>query len=139
MARRILFAALFTITTVLFVEVAHAEIFAAGPVYGGNLAELTGAVVTVRVFNAGLAPVTINLTQILTNTNSLIALTSNTCLSPPNAALGAARYCAFTGVSPGNFAFSCRLNATGIDTNLRGVCEVRGTSGRILSVEPLQR
>ena len=31
--------------------------------------------------------VTINLTQILTNTNSPIALTANTCLTPPNAAL----------------------------------------------------
>ena len=81
MATRILFAALFTMLT--FVGVAHADIFAAGPVYGGAPI-LAGGAVTVRVFNAGSTPVTFDLTQIFTNTNFSIALSSNTCLTGPN-------------------------------------------------------
>ena len=139
MAARILFAALFTMLT--FVEVAHADTFAAGPVYGGtpSFSPLAGAV-TVRVFNAGSTPVTFDLTQIFTNTNFSIALSSNTCLTGgPNPPLGPNQYCAFTGPILGNFAFSCRLNALGSETDLRGVCEVKSSNNVILSVEPLEK
>jgi len=134
MVRRILLVALFALIT-FAAEIAHAEIFAAGPVYGGNLAELTGGVVTCRVFNAGLVPVVINGTVIFTNVNSALALISNSCTIP----IGPAQYCAFAAISPGNFAYSCRLNVTGLETNVRGVAEVRGTSGRILNAMPLQK
>ena len=117
---------------------AHADIFAAGPVYGGNTTDLTGGVVTCRVFNAGLTSATINLTQIWANTNVLVTPTANTCLTNGvNPPLGSAKYCAFTAPITGNFAYSCRINAIGYDTNIRGVAEVYGVSGKILNAQPL--
>jgi len=135
MTKRILLTALITLTS--FAGVAHADLFAAGPVYGGNIGDFKngGARITCRVFNAGLTTATINLTQIWTNTGSLVVPTSNTCTG----SLGVAQYCAFTAPVTGNFAYSCRVNANGFDANLRGVAEIMGASGIILNALPLQK
>jgi hypothetical protein len=117
-----------------FSGVARANIFASGPVYGGPTEDDPPAgTITCRIFNAGLTTVTINLTQIWTNSNALVAPVSNTCLNIP---LGPARYCAYGATILGNFAFSCRINVTGTDTNVRGVAEIQ-RNGIILNVLPI--
>ena len=131
MTKRILLAAL---TLITFVRIAHADIFAAGPVYGSS-AEVSGGQITCRVFNAGLTSVTINLTQIWTNSGFLVTPSSNTCLG---SSVTSAQYCAFAAPITGNFAYSCRLNALGTDTNISGAAEIQA-GGKILSVLPLQK
>jgi hypothetical protein len=131
MTKRILLTAL--ITLISFAGIAHADIFAAGPVYG-SFAELSGGQITCRVFNAGLTPVTINLTQIWTNTGVLVTLASNTCLG----SLNSIQSCAFSAPITGNLAYSCRVNAQGTDTNITGVAEIQA-GGNILNALPLQR
>jgi len=119
---------------------AQADILAAGPVYGGNIPDLTGGQITCRIFNAGLTPVTINLTEIRTNTNFLVTPISNTCLTNgTNPPLGVAKYCAFNAAITGNFAYTCRINVLGTDTNIRGVAEVMGLHGELLNALPLQK
>ena len=117
---------------------AQADILAAGPVYGGNIPEVANgqSTFTCRVFNAGLAPVTINLTQMWVNTGTTLTPASNTCLATP---LASTKTCAFSAVIPGNFAVSCRINANGFDNNISGTAEVTGSNGRILNAAPLQK
>lgn len=142
MARRILLAAL--ITLISFAEVAHADIFAGGPVYGGNIPDnKSGVQITCRIFNAGASSVTINLTEIWANVGP-VTISSNTCLTGgANPPLGIGKYCAFNAFVTGNFAYSCRVNANGTDVNIRGVAEVMGASGasfgHILAAMPLQK
>lgn len=118
--------------------VAQADVLSAGPVYGGNIPEVASGltVATCRVFNAGLATVAINLTQLWVNTGTALAPFSNSCLAIP---LASTKGCSFSAAVPGNFAVSCRINAVGLDSNIRGTMEITGKDGRILSAMPLQK
>ena len=112
---------------------AQADMLGGGPVYGGPAS--VGGQITCRIFNYGLSPVTITTRQIWNNTNSLQSLVSDTC----NVVLQPARYCAFTASIVGNFAFSCRVVATGTDVKLSGVAEVKNSSSTVLSSVPLYK
>lgn len=118
-----------------FHETARSEIYAAGPTYGGNVAGLIGGTVTCRVFNYGLSNVTISQRQIWTNTNALVAPTTDTC----NVALPPNKYCAFGASITGNLAYSCRLVAAGVDAKLSGVTEIMSSSGAIMNSQALQK
>ena len=101
---------------------ARADIWSAGPAYPGTPAGL----VTCRIFNAGLNAVTVAVRQLFINTSAApIALSSDTCgpAVPPQG------YCAFSAVVTGNFAYSCRVIANGIDNNISGAIDVRTSSG----------
>jgi hypothetical protein len=124
-----------TIVTLLSLcEVAQAEIFASGPVYGGQSGPIGGGI-SCRIFNYGLSTVSISQRQIFTNTNIAVALTSDTC----NVALAPNRYCAFTASIAGNLAYSCRLVASGTDPKLSGAAEVSSPSSVILNTLPIQK
>lgn len=118
-----------------FHETAQSEIYAAGPTYGGNVAGLIGGTVTCRVFNYGLSSVSISQRQIWTNTYVLVAPASDTC----NVALPPNKYCAFGATIAGNFAYSCRLVAAGVDAKLSGVAEIMSSSGAIMNSQALQK
>lgn len=103
---------------------AHADIYAAGPGYGGNP---SGGIVTCRVMNAGLGTVNITLRQIITNTNVVLVPTGDTC----NVPVPSAQTCAFTfGPIGGNLALACRLVVSGTDPHLSGSldAQISGTS-----------
>ncbi len=108
--------------------VAHADLLAGGPVYGGPGS--AGGQITCRIFNYGVTAVSISTRQIWSNTNVAMPFVSDTC----NVALQPAQYCAFTANIPGNLAFSCRLVATGTDVKLSGVAEVKNSASTILSI-----
>ena len=126
-----------TLTTIAMLIIggsARADIWSAGPAYPGNP---TGGSVTCRIFNAGLAPVTVVTRQILDNASvTPVALSSDTC----TAAVPPLGYCAFA-ASPAaifNFAFSCRVVTNGIDNNISGAIEVRTSTG-VSAVLPLHK
>jgi hypothetical protein len=112
---------------------ARAEIWSAGPAYPGNP---TGGSVTCRIFNAGLAPVTVVARQIFVNASvAPVALSSDTC----TAAVPPQGYCAFA-ASPAaifNFAFSCRVVTNGSDNNISGAIDVHTSTG--VAILPLQK
>ena len=110
---------------------AHAEIYAAGPVYGGNP---TGGAVTCRVLNTGTSSVTIAQRQIITNTNVLVAPTSDNC----NVALAPNRNCAYAAPVGGNLALACRVVVTGISPQISGSIDVQNPVGTVRVVTPLQ-
>ena len=111
---------------------ARADIYAAGPVYGGNAA---GGTITCRVLNAGVGTVNISLKQIITNTNAILVPTIDSC----NVPLPSANYCDFR-FSPGsNFAYTCRLVVSGTDPNLSGSIDVQTSGSAVLVNAPLQR
>ena len=112
---------------------ATADILGAGPAYGGPGS--AGGHITCRIFNFGSFPVSITTRQIFTNTNVSIVPSSDTC----NVALGAAKYCAFTAPITGNLAYSCRVVAQGITTNISGVAEIQLPNGSISTTLPLQK
>ena len=124
-------------TAIILVAMApgvRAEMFGAGPVYGGPVS--VGGSVTCRVFNFGTSSVSIPTRQIFTNTNSLVSILGDSCSVP----LGAAHTCAFTGAITGNFAFSCRLIATGTDdTRLSGMAEIQNSTHNVLNSVPLTK
>jgi hypothetical protein len=126
-----------TLTTIAMLTIggnARADIWSAGPAYPGNP---TNGPVTCRIFNAGLAPVTVVTRQIFDNASTTpVLLSSDTCAAavPP---LG---YCAFA-ASPTvifNFAFSCRVITNGIDNNISGAIEVRTSTG-VSAILPLHK
>jgi hypothetical protein len=117
---------------------AHADIFGAGPVYGGP-GSVNGRI-NCRIFNFGSYPVTIPLVQIWTNTNVLVTPASNTCTtSSTNPALAPGRYCAVTALITGNLAYSCRVVASGFETRLSGAAEIQAPNFSVLNVLPLQK
>ncbi|MBV9289026.1 MAG: hypothetical protein JO288_14635 [Hyphomicrobiales bacterium] len=124
-----------TLTTIAMLTIgggARAEIWSAGPAYPGNP---TSGSVTCRIFNAGLAAVTVTARQIFDNGSSTpIGLSSDTCAAavPP---LG---YCAFAAPAAGNFAYSCRVITNGADDNISGVVEVRALNG-VSAILPLRK
>ena|ERR1700752_4022195 len=75
---------------------------AAGPAYSPHNA---GGTVSCRVFNNGATAATIASRRIFTNTNTTVALTSDSC----NVALAVNRQCAYSAAIPGNFAFTCAI------------------------------
>jgi hypothetical protein len=130
MYARLAFAAL--VCTIGLNAPAQADIYAAGPVYGGNP---TGGVVTCRVLNVGTTAVSITLRQIITNTNAVLPPTSDTCA----AALAPGLNCAVTRAAvPGNFALSCRMFVTGVDPHISGSIDVQNPVGTVRVVESLQ-
>jgi hypothetical protein len=94
-----------------------------------------GGSVTCRVFNFGAFPVSIPTRQIFTNTNILVSIFADSC----NVPLASAHTCAFAGAISGNFAFSCRLIATGADTRLSGMAEIQNFSHSVLNSVPLTK
>jgi hypothetical protein len=110
---------------------AHADIYAAGPSFGGNPA---GGVATCRIINVGTSTVTIPLRQIVTNTGALLPLASDSCI----AALGPNGNCAFTAAVPGNFALSCRAFVQGSDPQVSGTLDVQNPVGTVRVVTPMQ-
>jgi hypothetical protein len=91
--------------------------------------------VTCRVFNFGGFPVSIPTRQIFTNTNVAVHLFTDTC----NVPLLVGQYCAFAGTISGNFAFSCRLIATGTETRLSGMGEIQDSRHNVLNSVPLTK
>ena len=110
---------------------ARADIYAAGPAYGANP---TGGVATCRVINVGTSTVSVTVRQIITNTNVVLALNSDTC----NVAVLAGRNCAFTAPVGGNFALSCRLFVSGNDPQISGTLDVQNPFGTVRVVVPMQ-
>ncbi|WP_394753425.1 hypothetical protein [Crenothrix sp.] len=122
----------FTIATLTgFGSAAHADIYAAGPAYGANP---TGGLATCRVINVGTTSVNITLRQIITNTNSILPLSSNTC----NVPVAAGDNCAFSAPVGGNFALSCRLFVSGTDPQISGTLDVQNPIGTVRVVVPMQ-
>jgi hypothetical protein len=112
-------------------SVAHADIYAAGPSYGGNP---TGGIATCRIINVGTTPVTVSLRQIITNTNAVLALVSDTCVGP----IGANGNCAFSAAVGGNFALSCRAIVQGGDPHVSGTLDVQNPVGTVRVVTSMQ-
>ena len=110
---------------------ALAEIYAAGPVYGGNP---TGGIVTCRVLNTGTTGVNIALRQIITNTNVVVAPTADNC----NAGLTPLKTCAYSVPVGGNLALACRIVVTGANPQVSGSIDVQNPVGTVRVVEPLQ-
>jgi hypothetical protein len=124
-------------TAIILVAMApsvRAEMFGAGPVYGGWPVSAGGSV-TCRVFNFGGFPVSLQSRQIFTNTNIPVSILADSC----NVSLPSAHYCAFTGAISGNFAFSCRLIATGTETRLSGMAEIQDSRHNVLNSVPLTK
>ena len=95
----------------------EAKILASGPLYvtnGGG-----GALFVCRVFNAGLANVAFTSRQIISSSNTSLALSVDSC----NVALAPGKYCQFYGTIVGNNAHSCRAVAIGTDTDIRGTAQ----------------
>lgn len=111
--------------------VAYADIYGAGPAYGGNP---TGGVATCRVINVGTTSVNITSRQIIANTNAVLPLASDTC----NVAVRPAQNCAFTALVGGNFALSCRLFVSGGDPQISGTLDVQNPAGTVRVVVPMQ-
>ena len=110
---------------------ARADIYGAGPAYGANP---TGGFATCRVINVGISPVSVTVRQLITNTNAVLALSSDTC----NVGLGAGGNCAYTAPVGGNFALSCRLFVTGNDPQISGTLDVQNPLGTVRVVVPMQ-
>ncbi len=111
---------------------AQAEILASAPVYGASPS--FGGFVVCRIFNAGLANATLTQRQIINDLNASVPLNSDSC----GAVLAPLKYCAYIATVAGNRAHSCRLVATGVDTNIRGVAEVNAPGGGVLNSLPMQ-
>ena len=112
--------------------VAHAEILAGGPAYGGGAS--VGGNVVCRLFNAGLSVAIVSFRQIYDNTGAATALSSDTC----NVALAPTRSCAFAAAIGGNLAFSCRAGVYGQDEKFTGVVEIQNSSNAVLTVVPMR-
>jgi hypothetical protein len=114
-----------TLTTIAMLTTggsAWADIWSAGPAYPG----VPAGSVTCRIFNAGLAAVTVTVREIFLNTSTTpVALSSDTCA----AAVPSQGYCAFSATVAGNFAYSCRVITSGTDNNISGAIDVRTSSG----------
>ena len=114
-----------TLTTIAMLTIggsARADIWSAGPAYPG----FPAGSVTCRVFNAGLAAVTVTTREIFLNTSATpVSLSSDTCA----AAVPSQGYCAFSAVVTGNFAYTCRVFTNGTDNNISGAIDVRTSSG----------
>lgn len=110
---------------------ARADIYGAGPAYGGNP---SGGAATCRVINVGTSAVGITLRQIITNTNGILPLSGDTC----NVPIGPSSNCAFTASVPGNFALSCRLFVSGLDPQISGTLDVQNPVGTVRVVVPMQ-
>jgi hypothetical protein len=129
MRARLAFATVAALTCITGTAVA--DLYAAGPVYGGNP---TGGIVTCRVLNAGTNSVSITARQIITNTNAFIAPTADSC----NVAVLGGRTCAYSAPVGGNFALACRLVVTGTDPQISGSIDVQNPVGTVRVVESLQ-
>ena len=118
-------------TLITLAGTSEAKILASGPLYSAN--GPAGGQFVCRIFNAGLANVSMSVRQIITNTNVVLPLTSDTC----NVALAPGRYCAFQATIPGNLAHSCRVFALGADTEIRGTAQIQA-GATVLGSTPLQ-
>lgn len=114
-----------------FGGMAYADIYGAGPAYGANP---TGGIATCRVLNVGNTPVNVTVRQIITNTNVILPLSSDTC----SGGLGAGNNCAFTAPVGGNFALACRLAVSGNDPQISGTLDVQNPIGVVRVVVPMQ-
>jgi|SRR5215470_4680200 len=112
--------------------VAKADILSGGPLYAGSPAEIGGTVVC-RLFNAGIASITVSTRQIWDNTGASVVLSSDTC----TVAIASGKYCAYTAKIAGNLAFSCRAVTNGIDNNVSGVIEIDNSANQPLQLIPL--
>ena len=110
---------------------AQADIYAAGPVFGGNP---TGGIVSCRVLNTGTTNLSIVQRQIIANTNVLITPTFDSC----NVVLAPLRNCSYGASISGNVALACRLVTTGVDPMISGSIDVQNPVGTVRVVEPLQ-
>lgn len=113
-------------------SVAHADIYAAGPSYGGNP---TGGVATCRIINVGTTAVTVTLRQIITNTSVVLPLASDSC----GAGLAPGGNCAYAANVGGNFALSCRAFVQGVDPHVSGTLDVQNPVGTVRVVTPMQK
>jgi hypothetical protein len=112
----------------------EARTLASGPNYGGSTVR-NGGTVTCRLFNAGTTTVSVNNRRLITNTNSVVPLSSDSCGAP----LGPEENCAFSAPITGNFAYSCLVNASGSTVSLlRGSIDVTNTLNSLLNSLPLQ-
>ena len=119
-------------TLITLAGTSEAKILASGPLYSAN--GPAGGQFVCRIFNAGLASVSMSLRQIITNTNVVLPLISDTC----NVALAPGRYCQLVATIPaGNVGFSCRTFVVGTDTEVRGVASVVN-GATVLQSTPLQ-
>jgi hypothetical protein len=112
-------------------SLAYADIYAAGPSYGGNP---TGGVATCRLINVGTTSVTVTLRQIVTNTNAVLPLSSDTC----GAAIAGGTNCEYSANVGGNFALSCRAFVQGNDPQVSGTLDVQNPVGTVRVVTPMQ-
>jgi hypothetical protein len=112
-------------------DAAHADIYAAGPAYGANP---TGGVATCRVINVGTTSVNITLRQVITNTNGILPLSSDSC----GGLVAPGKNCAFSAPVSGNFALSCRLFVSGNDPQISGTLDVQNPIGTVRVVVPMQ-
>ena len=110
---------------------AHADIYAAGPSYGGNP---SGGIATCRLINAGTAAVNVTLRQIITNTNVALPLSFDTCV----ATLAGGNNCAYSANGPGKFALSCRAFVQGDDPQVSGSLDVQNPVGTVRVITPMQ-
>jgi hypothetical protein len=110
---------------------AHADIYAAGPAYGANP---SGGFATCRVINVGTTSVNITLRQIITNTNTILPLSADSC----NVAVTPGNNCAFIAPVGGNVALSCRLFVSGTDPQISGTLDVQNPIGTVRVVVPMQ-
>jgi hypothetical protein len=125
--------ALAVLATIGLCETAQAEMFAAGPVYGGPAS--VGGTFTCRLFNFGAFSVTVTNRQIWDNTGVAVAPTADTC----NVALVVGKTCAYSTPIAGNLAYSCRAIVQGIQPEVSGVGEVQAPNHSILNALPLHR
>ncbi len=112
-------------------SVAHADIYAAGPLYGGDP---TGGAAVCRIINVGTVAVNITLRQIITNTNVVLANATDTC----GAALAAGANCAYSANVAGNFALSCRAFVQGNDPQISGSMDIQRPVGTVRAQTPMQ-
>uniref|UniRef100_UPI001C4E761B hypothetical protein n=1 Tax=Crenothrix polyspora TaxID=360316 RepID=UPI001C4E761B len=106
-------------------------LYAAGPAYGANP---TGGLATCRVINVGTTSVSITLRQVITNTNSILPLSSDSC----GVSIAPGNNCAYSAPVGGNFALSCRLFVAGNDPQISGTLDVQNPIGTIKVVVPMQ-
>jgi hypothetical protein len=104
---------------------------AAGGLFGGG----TQSVAVCYLFNAGAAPVTVTVPQIIEQNAGPLKLTENTCTG----VLAGGSICVFF-VNPvsNGAAHGCRVNVSGTGTNVRGTLDVRAGTSMVLATEQLR-
>jgi len=113
--------------------VAHADILAAGGLYGGP----TQSVAVCYVFNAGTAPVTFSGQQVIRGQlNNPLA--TDMYYDDCGSTLGAGRVCGIGVKIKANQGYACMVGINGSKENVRGGMETRDSSGHVLSNSELR-